>query len=255
VNWDDKVGNIQSIAKELGFALNAFIFIDDSPVERERVQQFLPEIEVWGDNLFELRRRLLNDPRLQIASVTDESANRTEKTRAQIGRREAQARSVSEEEFILSLEIETRFEQMRPGHDKDLPRVAELFQRTTQFNTTGAKFTVTELENLLGDRDARIFVAHVKDRFSDHGLVGAAVIRGEEIVALALSCRVLGMGVEHKFLHHVMQTMAADHGGIWGRIIETSRNAPVRNLYRDNGFVLDDGIWRRSFENLNRQTA
>src|SRR6202042_3597724 len=89
VNWDDKVGNIQSIAKELGFAPEAFIFIDDSPVERERVQQRLPEVEVWGDNLFALRRKLLNDPRLQIAKITKESGNRTETMRAQLERKHA----------------------------------------------------------------------------------------------------------------------------------------------------------------------
>jgi FkbH-like protein len=250
VNWDDKVSNIQSIAKELGFAPEAFIFIDDSPVERERVQQRLPEIEVWGDNLFELRRRLLNDPRLQIAKITKASETRTQSMRAQLQRKEAQAQSLSEEDFIAALNIETRFERITQG--TDLARVAELFQRTTQFNTTGIKFSVTELEKLLGDKDARIFVAHVKDRLSDHGLVGAAVIRGEEILALALSCRVLGMGVEHKFLQHILQTMSSDRTRVSGRIIETPRNIPVRNLYHDNGFALDGDTWQRSLKELSR---
>jgi predicted enzyme involved in methoxymalonyl-ACP biosynthesis len=92
-------------------------------------------------------------------------------------------------------------------------------------------------------------VAHVKDRLSDHGLVGAAIVRDEEIVGLAFSCRVLGMGVEHKFLQHIMQTMSSNHERISGRIIETSRNIPVRNLYRDNGFALDQGKWWRSIRN------
>jgi FkbH-like protein len=247
VNWDDKVSNIQSIAKELGFAPEAFIFIDDSPVERERVQQRLPEIEVWGDNLFELRRKLLNDPRLQIAKITKESGNRTQSMRAQLQRKEAQAQSLSEEDFIASLNVEMRFG--RVTQSTDLPRIAELFQRTTQFNTTGIKFSSAELESLLGDSNAHVFVAHVKDRLSDHGLVGAAIIRGEEIIGLALSCRVLGMGVEHQFLQHIMQAMAPDRARVWGRIIETSRNIPVRNLYRDNGFALDGDTWQRSLRN------
>jgi len=78
VNWNDKVTNVQSIADELRFGLQTFIFIDDDPVEREQVTRCLPDVEVWGDNLFELRRRLLNDPRLQVAKVTKESAARTE---------------------------------------------------------------------------------------------------------------------------------------------------------------------------------
>jgi FkbH-like protein len=139
-----------------------------------------------------------------------------------------------------------RFERITQSDD--LARVAELFQRTTQFNTTGVKFSSAELEKLLGDEDAEIFVAHVKDRLSDHGLVGAAVVLGEEIIALALSCRVLGMGVEHKFLQHILQAMASDRARVSGRIIETSRNIPVRNLYRDNGFALNGDTWQRSLK-------
>ena len=78
VNWDDKVGNIRSIAEELGFALDTFLFIDDNPVERDRVRQRLPEVEVWGEDPFSLRRRLLNDPRLQIPVVTAEAASRSD---------------------------------------------------------------------------------------------------------------------------------------------------------------------------------
>jgi predicted enzyme involved in methoxymalonyl-ACP biosynthesis len=57
------------------------------------------------------------------------------------------------------------------------------------------------------------------------------------------------MGVEHQFLRHVMQTMSSDRERISGRIIETSRNIPVRNLYRDNGFALNEGKWWRSLRN------
>ena len=246
VNWNDKVSNIESIAKELGFAPEAFVFIDDDPIERARVRQRLPEVDVWGDNLFELRRKLLNDPRLQLPRITKESSRRTELVRAQLSRQEARAHSVSEEEFIASLDIETRFELLSP--DDDLPRIVELFARTTQFNTTGIKFGVGELSELLRDPAVRIFAAHVKDRFNDHGLVGAAIARGEEIIGLVLSCRVLGTGVEHRFLQHIMQEMASNHDSLSGRIMETSRNIPVRNLYRDNGFVLDQGTWRCSLK-------
>ena len=62
INWEDKAVNIQSIADELGFPLDAFIFVDDSPRERERIRQSLPDVTVLGDDLFSLRRTLLTDP-------------------------------------------------------------------------------------------------------------------------------------------------------------------------------------------------
>src|SRR5208282_2332803 len=83
INWNDKADNIRSIAEELGFALDAFLFIDDNPVERDRVRQFLPDVEVWDEDLLGLRRALLDDPRLQVAKVTDESLRRTELVKAQ----------------------------------------------------------------------------------------------------------------------------------------------------------------------------
>ena len=91
VNWTDKPTNIASIAEELGFALDAFLFVDDHPVERERVRQALPEIEVLGEDLFGLRRALLTDPRLQTFELTGEAAVRTDLVKAQLGRERERA--------------------------------------------------------------------------------------------------------------------------------------------------------------------
>ena len=74
----DKAENIRAIADELGFAHDAFLFIDDHPVERDRVRQFLPDLTIWGEDLFRLRRDLLTDPRLQATKITEESAARTQ---------------------------------------------------------------------------------------------------------------------------------------------------------------------------------
>ena len=240
VNWNDKVDNIQSIAQELGFALETFLFIDDHPVERDRVRQRLPQVEVWGEDPFALRRRLLTDPRLQRPQVTNEAANRTALVKAQLARQQALATTVSESDYLESLNLEHRLSRLEPG-DPLMDRVQELFQRTTQFNTTGRKFSAGELEGHAGE--GGVFCLHVRDRFGDHGLVGAAVIDGGEIVGLALSCRVLGMGVERRFLQDLLA--ALEPAEAWGRIVETDRNLPVRNVYRDNGFALgDDGVWR-----------
>jgi FkbH-like protein len=125
--------------------------------------------------------------------------------------------------------------------------VVELFQRTTQFNTTGARFSAAELAADVAGPDSAVFVMHVSDRFGDHGLAGAAVVRRGEIAGLAVSCRVLGLGVEHRFLQYIIRELAADHATLTARIVETPRNAPVRHLYKDNGFTLgEDQAWRRA---------
>jgi len=251
VNWTDKAENIVSIAAELGFALNAFVFIDDNPIERERVIQRLPEVEVWGEDPFSLRRRLLTDPRLQPAQVTAESGRRTDLTKAQLERARARTAATDEAAFIEALDVTvqvSRIEASAPERPRpELSRIEELFQRTTQFNTTGARYAVADLERLLDLPETRLFAVYVRDRFGDHGLVGAAVIVAGEIRGLALSCRVLGLGVEHRFMAAILDALRPDHGQVFGAIIATSRNGPVRNLYADNGCERDEtGVWRRA---------
>jgi FkbH-like protein len=244
INWDDKVGNIRSIAEELGFALDAFLFVDDNPVERDRVRQRLPEVEVWGEDPFSLRRRLLSDPRLQIPVITAEAAARSTLVKAQIARQQLRAETLGEAQYIESLQIQSRIERLTPASTR-LERVEELFRRTTQFNTTGRKFSSSELAELVKKPDARLFAIEVSDRLGDHGLVGAAIIVDGEIIGLAISCRALGMGVEHSFLRHVLDEMKDSPLALRGRIVPTARNIPVRNLYRDNGFVeAECGFWQ-----------
>ena len=244
VNWNDKVENIRSITEELGFAPDAYLFIDDHPVERDRVRQRLPEVEVWGEDPFALRRRLLSDPRLQLPVITEESAARTEMVKAQLQRQHFRAETLDENQYRESLQIKCDIERVTSG-DK-LARIEELFQRTTQFNTTGRKFPVSELASLLKNPAAHLFSLHVADRFGDHGLTGAAVIIDGDVAGLVISCRVLGMGVEHKFLQYIIENIQQP---LTGRIIETPRNIPVRNIYRDNGFTeAESGLWQREIK-------
>jgi FkbH-like protein len=244
INWNDKVDNIRAIADQLGFALDAFLFIDDHPIERDRVRKRLPEVEVWGENPFDLRRALLEDPRLQLPRITAETAARTDLVKAHLGRQQFRAEVLDEAAYIASLNVQCRIERLGPG--APFGRVAELFQRTTQFNTTGRRFSAAELTALVSDPEVYVFSLHVADRFGDHGLVGAAVVANSEIVGLVMSCRVLGLGVEHTFLQHIVDVFKEKLDALRARIVATPRNIPVRNIYRDNGFVAEEeGLWRR----------
>jgi len=244
VNWDDKAANIASIAEELGFALDAFVFIDDHPVERERIRQALPQVDVLGEDPFSLRRTLLCDPRFQVLAVTAEAAERTGLVQAQLDRDRERTAAGDPQEFLASLQVDYGLE--RPSGGPDLIRVAELFQRTTQFNTTGATFAERDLARRA--EAGSVFTARCRDRFGDYGLVAAAVVEGPEIVAFVMSCRVIGLGVELRLLAFVLEAMAEREDEAVARIVETSRNGPVRHLYADNGFVSDGERWRRPLE-------
>ena len=211
-------------------------------MERERIRQALPEIALLGEDLAGLRRHLLTDPRLQPPVVTADSLERTAMTRATLERGRSRESFDDRDAFIASLGIVLDCRALASGDDT--ARVAELLQRTTQFTTTGRRFSSAELSRMLECGAASVFVARASDRFGDHGVVGALIVEGEEIVAFAVSCRALGMDIEHRFLGFVVGEMAAQGLRLRGQIVETERNFPARNIYRDNGFVLQpDGVW------------
>jgi FkbH-like protein len=244
VNWQDKAANIQSIADELGFAPSTFLFIDDSARERERVRHALPEITLLGEDLFTLRRALLTDPRLQPACVTTESAQRTDLVRAQLDRTRQRAEMADETAFLTSLAVVGTVERLQSGSDA-LDRVRELFVRTTQFNATGRKFTLLELQRLVADPDGQVYALRMRDRLADHGLVGAAVVLDGMIMNVAISCRVIGLGGEHTLLDHMIAD--ADGAALRGRVIATDRNLPARNIYATSGFTAQEGgLWIRA---------
>ena len=240
INWDDKAANIASIADELGFPLDAFVFIDDSPRERERVRQALPEVTVLGEDLFALRRILLTDPRLQPVRLTKEAASRSDLVKVQLDHARLRAAMGDNDAFVASLAVVSSVERLttETATTAVLERVQELMARTTQFNTSGRGFTLAELLQTAGD--GGVFILRMRDRLTDHGLVGAVVMEAGTILNLVLSCRVIGLGGERTLLAEIMRAIPA----LIATIVETDRNLPARHVYRDNGFThRGQGSW------------
>jgi FkbH-like protein len=258
INWDDKAANIQSIADELGFPLDAFLFVDDSERERQRVQQALPDVDVLGEDLFALRRALLTDPRLQQVRLTRESGDRSALVKAQLERGKLREAVADEASFLASLCVEATAERLTQDHEAELGRVAELIARTTQFNATGRTFSLDELRRIAAAPDGRVIVLRMRDRLANHGLVGAAVVLAGDILNVVQSCRVIGLGGERTLLDAVLAAPGSDRQALTGRIVPTDRNTPVRNLYAAHGFhPTGDGCWRNDapLHRLQEQTA
>ena len=242
INWTDKVQNIRSIADELGFELSSLAFVDDNQVERARVKEYLPDVLVVEEDPFGLRRFLLSDARFQTVSLTAEAAARTQLVKAQLRRSESQRAHPDEQTFIESLQLVCDVRRLTA--DDDYSRLKELFDRTTQFSTTGRKFTNAELQEIATRSDSEIFILHLSDKFGDYGLVGGCVVQAGEIIALAISCRALGLGVEHRFMKSVLDSVSARFDTLTAPLIQTPRNLPARHIYKDHGFIdSGDGRW------------
>ncbi|MFE6286676.1 SDR family NAD(P)-dependent oxidoreductase [Streptomyces sp. NPDC057877] len=234
VDWNPKPANIGALADELGVGLDSFVFLDDNPVEVAAVRAAQPQVLAlrlpWDEG--EWPAFLARLWAFDRTEVTDEDRRRTAMYQASRRREEAKEAAPSLAGFIESLALRV---DVHEADGPELARVAQLTQRTNQFNLAPLRRTESDLRRLL-DEGARCWVAEVGDRFGDYGLVGAAVTRERDgdvlLDTFLLSCRVLGRGVEHAFLASVARAVA---GGGPARLTAehrpTDRNAPARHFF------------------------
>lgn len=246
-SWDDKSDVLTRIANTLGLGLDAFVFVDDNPVEREGVRARLPEVGV-----VELPRdatgyvhALATFPGLQTVAITDEDRRRTEQYRA---RREAgamEAQAGDRGEFLAGLQMSCVVEPMSEVNRR---RMVQLIGKTNQFNLTGARLGDAELDDILA-RGGMVWGQRVSDRFDDHGLVAVLAASASQDVpddlvidTWVMSCRVLQRTAEFALLAHLAQE-ARRRGfcRIVGTWVPSGRNVPARSVFEDAGFTLAEG--------------
>ena len=239
-NWDSKVDNLRSIAAELNIGLDSIAFLDDNPFECDLVRRALPEVTVieldrpptatWnvivGNPLFE-RPRMVDEDRARAQYYADQSR-----------RREALDQADSLNSYLHSLDtVVTIFE----ATSRDVPRLAQLTQKTNQFNLTTRRYSEVEINALLDSSEATVLVASARDRFGDHGTIGMAILHTGEpawiVDTMLLSCRVIGRGIEVAVMSVVLDLARrrAAHSVI-GTFIRTAKNEPARDFYREVGF-------------------
>ena len=253
VDWRDKATNLRELADELGLGLDSFVFLDDNPVEREWVRKALPEVAVpeLPADPAERPAFLRRSPFFRRIRVTDADARRAASYRVERRRRELRGAIASFDEFLAELRQEVVLE---PLHEGSLARAAQLAQRTNQFNLTSRRYTVAELQALVGDPVTEAYTLALSDRFGDSGTTGLAILRftdgDAEVDTLLLSCRVLGRRVEDAFLAFLAER-ARERGAraLLGRYVGSARNEQVRTFYPDRGFEpAEDGAYRLDLE-------
>jgi FkbH-like protein len=241
VGWTPKPDALRSLADELGFGLDSFIFLDDNPVERGAVRSGCPEVltpELPRDPAAIpgfLRGLWALDPR----RVTTEDRRRTSLHREESAREEAQLAARSLDDFLAGLELEVGF---APLSAESAARAAQLTQRTNQLNVTTRRRTEAELAALARSGALTGLVIDVRDRFGDYGTVGLLLFAiTPDALALAvdtllLSCRALGRGVEQRLLAHLGQ-LAVAHGcaRVDVPFVATARNRPALDLLEAAG--------------------
>lgn len=242
INWDDKVENLRRLADELEIGLDAIAFLDDNPAEREAVCRELPEVSVIDlptDPVL-YAQTLRECPIFERLVLSTEDQNRGRYYAEQRLRRDLHRSAPSLEEFYMSLQMRA---EIATADRSDLARIAQLTQKTNQFNLTTRRRTEQELVQLTADPHVRILSMRFNDRFGDCGLVGAAIWRrngdGCEIDTFLLSCRAIGRTAETALLACLSEQARRDGGArLIGWYLPTKKNTVAKDFYARHGFSL-----------------
>lgn len=254
INWEPKSGNIRSLASELNLKLKDFVFIDDSQVERALVQQAIPEITVLDAGDESAWESL--DQVARMAPPTD-GMDRTRMYQEGRSRSQYLAPAADDPErhhaALAGLGLSARIARAGP---RVAARVAELVNRTNQFNLTNLRVTDALVRDRVTDPLRPVLCAEVKDRFGDCGLVAAVLLRIDDdvvqIEGFVLSCRVFGFGVETALMNAIKRLARATHRRrLVAHLVITPHNRPCHGMLPDHGFRPQGDHWCcDSFEHL-----
>ena len=243
INWQDKASNLRELAAELNLGLDAFVVLDDNPVERDWIEEASPEVEVCpASDPLEMLRWLVTCRRFDTLAITREDALRAQSYAAAEERSRLATQSSNLEEYLTSLETKV---EIGCNTSTQIARVAQLTQKTNQFNLTTRRYTESEIQERMQSPSWRVFWCACRDRLADEGVIGAALIeiKGSEWVidTFLMSCRVLGRGVEKAFLGTIFDQAHGSGAKLMrGEFIRTPKNSQTENFFETCGFTVDE---------------
>jgi len=241
INWKSKAQNISEILSETNILPQNALFIDDNPRELAEVKAAHPLLHCLGTDFYNWRAAVLHAAETQTARITDESRRRTGLVRAAAVRAAAGADPVAAEDragWLARLGLRQRVRVVGTDHGRLHERAFELLNKTNQFNTTGRKWSASEFANFL-ETGGVCLVSDVRDTIADNGIVAVCLVRDDEIVQLALSCRVFGLGVETVMAAAAVGRILKHHARAVGRVVDSGRNAACHDFFQRIGFVAE----------------
>ena len=250
INWSPKSENIPKIARALNIGLDSLVFIDDNPMEIDHMRAAQPEVHsvLLPEDPADILSHIRSLTHFDRFEVTQEDRSRADMMRAE-QEREVLSSSLTKEDFRRSLGLRLDFFSAGP---EDLERIAQLINKTNQFNLTTIRRTLDEVRQLAKSSHHRIYGLRVSDKFGDYGLTGVVItgISSDRatwtIDTLLLSCRVLGRGVETSLLAALADEAREDGATqLQATFIPTAKNAAALPFLPDHGFQnLGENQWR-----------
>jgi len=247
INWETKPENLLQMAQELNLGVDAFVFADDNPAEREQMKLRLPMVETpefpkdvtkLGEFAEEIYKTYFYTLR-----TTEEDKVKTELYRQEAERKQLLEKVTSLSDYIKQLEMEADIHCMRQD---EAERVVQLCNKTNQFNVTTKRYSLDDVARLNASPEYKIYVAKTKDKYGEHGLVAVMILHllkeqaTVEVDSFLMSCRVMGRFLEYVMYEEIINACSNRYKHITACYRRTAKNAPVEQLFDKLGLSLTE---------------
>lgn len=252
-NWETKVDNIRTIQSILNIGFDSMVFLDDNPFERNMVRENIKGITVpeLPEDPAEYLENLYSLNLFETASYSNLDKDRTKQYQVEAKRVSLSKTFTNEADFLKSLNMVS----VVSGFTKfNTPRVAQLSQRSNQFNLRTVRYTDADIDALANDPNVIDLSFTLEDKFGDNGLIAVIIMKPLDKETLFvdtwfMSCRVLKRGMENFTLNTMVEkAKVAGYKKIIGEYLPTPKNKMVENHYTELGFTPVEGSSTAQYE-------
>jgi FkbH-like protein len=238
-NWEPKDRNLLQMAKDLNLMPDSFVFVDDNPAEREIVRAQIPGVAVPELDRPETYAKIIDmSGFFEVTNLSEDDKKRTAMYQENAKRAKEEAAFENYEDYLKALDMKAEIKAFTPVY---MARIAQLTNKSNQFNLTTRRYTQPEIEEIAADPDYLTFYGRLEDKFGDNGVIsvviGHRIDDALHIDLWIMSCRVLKRDMEYAMMDAVVQScLRHDIKQIYGYYYPTAKNAMVKEFYALQGF-------------------
>ncbi len=243
INWQNKAKNISEIVSELNIGIDSLVYIDDNPMECDLVKESHPEVHVIKvpKNIYNLPNLVLRHGLFDTLSINSLDSQRTTLYIAEKKRTKTQEKYNNIDQFLKSLNIKTLIHKAK---ENEIPRIAQLTQKTNQFNLTTIRYSEIDIANFINNNDSEIYTLTASDKYGNLGLTGVLIAKINKNTcffdSFLMSCRVLGRKLDESFVSYCIDDIRKNYNiKKWeASYIKTQKNKQVLNFWEKFDFYV-----------------
>ncbi len=260
-NWNPKSMNLSETASEMTLLPEGFVFVDDNPAERAIIEGELPGVATPEIKSAEHYIHIIDKAGyFEVTNLSGDDLKRNEMYLANAKRQQMQSSFADYEDYLKSLEMKAEIQSFIPMY---MSRIAQLTNKSNQFNLTTKRYSQSEIEEVAADNDHITLYGKLEDRFGDNGVVSIVIGKKDgpnkdelHIILWLMSCRVLKRDMEFAMMDKLVEK--AKEAGIKkliGYYYPTAKNAMVKDFYGLQGFIKisedddDNTVWEYDIPN------